>query len=394
MGLPASALSPAQLAAGLGAARGDLRALIATLRGDQWTGPYAPTLNPPLWEYGHIVWFQEHWCLRVKPGVDPHASPLLAPLAPSRARWVDWLYDSSRIPHAARWQAPVLSVAETHAWSDEVLAAVTAKLAGDPPPDDRYYAELALHHERMHTEAWWMMWQARAFAPPKALRLPPLGGGGALAFPGGTVTLGSAPGSNFVFDNEKWAHEAAHAAFEIDRRPVTHGEFAAFVNAGGYARPDLWSGAGREWLAGEGAQHPIYWRRDRGRWNVRRFDRWLALPESEAMMHVSRFEAEAYAAWRGARLPTVAEWMRGAGDAEFVPGSVWEWTATAFAPYPGFEADPYTDYSVPWFDGAYAELRGAGSFVTDPALARATFRNFYTPDRRDPFVGFRTAKSA
>jgi ergothioneine biosynthesis protein EgtB len=221
-------------------------------------------------------------------------------------------------------------------------------------------------------------------------QLPSFEEGGVLGLDAGKVTLGSPQGAGFVFDNEKWAHAVAHGAFEIDRRPVTNREFAEFIEAGGYTRPELWSDAGREWLAAAGARHPVYWRRERRGWQLRRFDRWVT-PEREPVIHVSRFEAEAYAAWRGRRLPTVAEWVRAAREPSFELGRCWEWTATEFGPYPGFSADPYADYSVPWFTG-HAELRGAGSWVTSPALARATYRNFYTPDRRDPFVGFRTAQ--
>lgn len=388
---PASRLDPAALAAALEAARRDLNALAGRLRADDWIGPYAPALNPPLWEYGHIVWFQEHWCLRLKPGVDWRASPLLAPLADSRMRWSDWLFDSARIPHAARWRAPLPPIEETRAYGAEVLAAVGARLASDPTPEARYFAELALHHERMHIEAWWMMWQARAFAPPSTPELPAFDEAGALAFDAGIVTLGSPRNAGFVFDNEKWAHAVAHGAFEIDRRPVTNREFAEFVDAGGYARPDLWSSAGRAWLAASSAKHPLYWRRERRGWQLRRFDRWIA-PEREPVIHVSRHEAEAFAVWRGRRLPTAAEWVRASAHPAFALGRCWEWTATAFGPYPEFSADPYADYSLPWFTG-HAELRGAGSWVTSAALARPTFRNFYTPDRRDPFVGFRTART-
>ena len=109
-------------------------------------------------------------------------------------------------------------------------------------------------------------------------------------------------------------------------------------------------------------------------------------------MHVSRAEAEAYATASGRRLPRAAEWLRASGDAAFVTGQCWEWTADTFAPYPGFSPDPYADYSVPWFDGRHAEVRGA-SWVTDARLARPGFRNFYTPERSDPFVGFRTART-
>lgn len=391
MPLPYSTRSPQDLAARLAEARAQLLALAATLPEDGWLGPQAEHLNPPLWELGHIAWFQEHWCLRLKPGRDPGESPLLAPLESSRQPWADWLYNSSRIPHAARWRAPLAPRDETLAWAAEVLQQVRARLIGAATPALRYFAELSLYHELMHIEAWWMMWQARGLRPPSVPALPALAARRALRLAAGRVALGSRQGEGFVFDNEKWAHEVSTGAFEIDARPVTNAEYLEFVEAGGYGESRHWSTEGRAWLAQSGARHPLYWREQDSAWQLRRFDAWLALPGAEPSIHVNRFEAEAFAAWRGRRLPTAAEWLRAAQAEGCVLGDCWEWTASPFEAYPGFEADAYADYSLPWF-GTHAELRGGGSWVTHAALRRLTFRNFYLPQRRDPFVGFRTAR--
>lgn len=391
MNLTHGGFAATELAAKLRSARRRLLALAETLPQDRWIGPYSPTVNPPLWELGHIAWFQEHWCLRLKPHTDPAASPLLEPLLPARRPWADWLYDSSRIPHAARWQAPLPSPAETLAYADEVLADVGAKLANGALENDlAYYAELSLYHELMHIEAWWMNWQALGLSPPEIPSLRRPSAAGALAFGAGRVVLGSARDAGFVFDNEKWAHEVDCGAFEIDAHPVTCGAFAAFVADGAYARPELWCAQGRRWLAQSGASHPTYWRRIAHGWEVRRFDRWIALDPGEPMMHVNRFEARAYCSWRARQLPSAAQWLRASADPRFERGCCWEWTRDTFAPYPGFAPDPYADYSLPWFH-THAEVRGAGSWVTDASLARATYRNFYLPERRDPFIGFRTA---
>ena len=379
MAPPASALSPAELLERLRAARARLVALAGTLPEEAWIGPFGENLNPPQWELGHIAWFQEHWCLRLKAGRDLRDSPLTGPLEPARRPWVDWLYDSSRIPHAARWRAPLPSRSETLAYAEEVLEAVAGKISGGAAqPDFLYYVELSLHHETMHTEAWWMMWQARGFRPPQVPQLPRLQGKRSLQFERSRVTLGAERGNGFVFDNEKWAHDVELAGFEIDARPVTNAEYAEFADAGG--------------------AHPVYWRRAEGRgtdttWQVRRFDCWIDLPRDEPVIHVSRDQAEAYATWRGRRLPSAAEWVRAAGDASFQLGRCWEWTSGMFTPYPGFSPDPYADYSAPWFH-THCELRGAGSWVTDALLARASYRNFFTAGRCDPFVGFRTARVA
>jgi len=369
-----STLSPQTLADALEGARRRLDALADSLPAEGWIGPYAPTLNPPLWEYGHVVWFQEHWCLRQKAGRAPDESPLTAPLEASRMDWADWRYNSSRIPHTARWQVPLPSPAETRAWGREVLEAVKAGLArGGDDPAFRYFCELSLHHESMHIEAWWMMWQSRGLRPPLRPELPRLADARPLRFGAAGVLLGSPQDAGFVFDNEKWAHPVEVDAFEIDARPVTNAEYAQHV--------------------AEGGTPPAHWRPAGAGWELRRFDQWIALPPDEPVMHVDRAQAEAYALAAGRRLPVAAEWLQASTRESFVLGRCWEWTADAFAPYPGFSVDPYADYSLPWFDGRHAEVRGAGSWVTDARLARASFRNFYTPERSDPFIGFRTARA-
>jgi iron(II)-dependent oxidoreductase len=250
---------------------------------------------------------------------------------------------------------------------------------------------------------------------------------------GGAFMLGAARGSGFVFDNEKWAHAVEVCPFRIARAPVTNVEFAAFVNEGGYAREELWSAAGWEWRQKNGAEHPIYWlRQEGGNWLVRRFDRLVSLENHLPVLHVSWHEAEAYCKWAGRRLPSEAEWEMAAsvtndGEKRKYPwgnesptseranldwramecievgalpagdsahgcrqmiGNVWEWVGDDFSPYPGFVIDPYKEYSAPWF-GNHKVLRG-GCWSTRCHLIRSTWRNFYTPDRRDVWAGFRT----
>jgi iron(II)-dependent oxidoreductase len=203
------------------------------------------------------------------------------------------------------------------------------------------------------------------------------------------MLLGAARGDErerFVFDNEKWGHEVEVAPFAIARACVTNEEFAAFVAAGGYLRRELWSEEGWRWRAARDARHPAYWRQDGCGWQERRFDAFVPLDADAPVRHVSAHEAEAYCAWAGRRLPTEAEWECAAGM--LASGDVWEWTASPFRPYPGFAADPYAEYSEPWF-GDHRVLRGS-SFATAPRLVHAKFRNFYKPQRVDMFVGFRT----
>ena len=376
---PVSGHTPDPLVARLAEARGRLRALIACLPPGGWMGPRAEHLNPPLWEYGHIVWFQERWCLRARPD---------GSFGPSLLDGADALYDSSNVPHDTRWDLPLPEPAAVDAYAARVAEAVSARLRGEFDEALAYFAVLSLYHELMHVEAWWMAFQNLGYAPPEL----PLAGNVApahqLAFAAGEVVLGSGTDAGFIFDNEKWRHAVEVAAFDIDAAPVAEAAFAAFVDAGGYARRECWSDAGWAWREAAGVRHPLYWRQANEGWLVRRFDRWMPLEMRAPVLHVNRFEAEAYAAWIGRRLPSAAQWVRAAAHPGFAWGMAWEWTRDAFAPYPGFSPDPYRDYSQPWFH-THWELRGGGP-VTDPALRRPGLRNFYLPHRRDPFAGFRT----
>ncbi|MHB1215736.1 MAG: selenoneine synthase SenA [Thiobacillus sp.] len=377
---PISRHTADQLITGLAQARGRLRALIDCLPADAWLGPHAGHLNPPLWEYGHIVWFQERWCLRARR--DGHfADSLLA--------GADTLYDSSSVAHVSRWDLPLLESAAVDDYAARVADAVAVRLRSEFNDEIAYFAELCRYHELMHVEAWWMAFQDRGYAPPARPDIAGTRSEQRLAFAGGEVELGSGADAGFIFDNEKWRHTVAVPAFDIDACPVSETAFAEFVDAGGYRNRAGWSDEGWAWRQASGAQHPLYWRWQHGGWQVRRFDRWAPLSADAPMLHVNRYEAEACAAWRGRSLPAAGQWLRAVGQPAFRWGTVWEWLREPFVPYPGFTPDPYQEYSQPWFH-THWELRGGGP-VTDPSLKRPGFRNFYLPHRRDPFAGFRTA---
>jgi iron(II)-dependent oxidoreductase len=424
--------SAAALAAALRGARDYTLGLYAHLSESQQRFPQIAIVNPPSWELGHIGWFQEFWCRRYRPE-DPAGVR-----TPSRIANADALWNSSTVPHATRWDLPLPAWPALHGYLDATLADTLEILAASRD-GERYYFELALYHEDMHAEALLMTLQSLALPAPPAFAEPrslvaataSSDASGDVAIPGGELALGTAHGTDerrFVFDNEKWAYVVHVAPFAIARCCVANREFAAFVADGGYARAELWSDAGRAWLAAAGRASPAYWRRDGSAWQARRFDRWRPLDPNAPVQHVSAFEAEAYCRWAGRRLPTEAEWecaarfglpanaddrpwatsegnanldaMVGApvaanAFADATPhrpaqmlGNVWEWTATPFGPYPGFAADPYADYSAPWF-GDHRVLRG-GSWATRARLVHHRFRNFYRPERHDPFVGFRT----
>lgn len=379
---PISGYTANQIIDRLASARRQLKALIDCLPDQAWLGPRAGHLNPPLWEYGHIVWFQERWCLRENPD---------GTCSPGMLAGVDALYDSSTVAHDSRWELPLLPPVAIDAYATRVTDAVTAKLHHTYNNELAYFAELCLYHELMHIEAWWMAFQNLGYAPPH-----PSGVSGNLPVPAkrlhldaGEASLGSGMDEGFIFDNEKWRHTVSVPDFDIDNIPVTEQVFAEFVDAGGYQQRSAWTDDGWAWRIANDADHPLYWKRHDGAWRVRRFDQWTPIVPNAPMLHVNQFEAAACAIWMGRQLPASSEWLRAAASPDFHRGTGWEWLRDCFAPYPGFTPDPYRDYSQPWFH-THMELRGGGPF-TDPAMKRVGFRNFYLPHRRDAFAGFRTA---
>jgi gamma-glutamyl hercynylcysteine S-oxide synthase len=400
--------------------------LVDDLTDEQLMGPRLSIVNPLLWEIAHVAWFQERWVLRHGLGE--------APVRPD----ADSLWDSGAIPHDTRWDLPLPSRAESLRYMATVQERVLEHLGhGDPDPELAYLVAYTVFHEDMHDEAFTYTRQTLAYpAPPlsaaRAAEGPAPGVSGDAAIPAGVLELGAAPDTGFVFDNEKWAHPVEVPGFRIARAAVTQGEFAAFVDDRGYSRDVLWDEAGRQWRHETGAVQPVYWQRGDAGWSRRDFCRWVPLEPARAMIHVSWHEAQAFCRWAGRRLPTEAEWERAAslaegphkrrfpwGDAAPRPehanldgralgclpasalpdgdsasgcrqmiGNVWEWTASTFAPYPGFTADMYRDYSEPWFF-THKVLRG-GCWATRSRLLRNTWRNFYPPHRRDVWAGFRT----
>ncbi|MBI3453693.1 MAG: ergothioneine biosynthesis protein EgtB [Rhodospirillales bacterium] len=422
-----------ELIAGLRAARARLLEVVAGLDGPRLMGPQIDIVNPVLWEIGHIGWFHEHWILR---GLDGR---------PPLIDGADALWDSSAVAHATRWSLPLPDLARTHAYLAEVERRLIARLDARPPDArDVYFYQLVARHEDMHVEALAYTRQTLAYPAPHFVgATPPPAAGpwpGDVAIPGGTWRLGSTSDEGFIFDNEKWAHPVEAAPFRIARAPVTNAEFAAFVDAGGYQNRQWWNEAGWAWRTETNAERPRYWLG--GKWQGlrwRRYDREEALPPHAPVTFLGWHEADAYCRWAGRRLPSEAEWEVAAagapnaggtglapikrrypwGDAPPTParvnlgfahdgladvaafadgdsafgcrqmlGNVWEWTASTFAPFPGFSPDPYKDYSQPWF-GTRKVLRG-GCWATAPRLARNGYRNFFTPDRTDVFAGFRT----
>lgn len=395
---------PGALGAALRASRADTLATFARFEAalPELLVPQADTLNPPRWELGHIGWFARHWLQRNPERhrgcqADPHA-----PRSPARAPDSDALFDSSRVAQHSRWQLP-LPPAEALRESLEAGLSQALQMLheGGISDDDLYFHRLVLAHEDMHHEA--ALYAAQALGLPDLPDLPDLAGAPqrwqprplvherrSLAFDAGPFEQGWG-GAGFAFDNELGGFTASLPASQIDSRVLSWGEFLPFVEAGGYGQPRWWCPTGRAWLQASGATAPRYLRGPA--WQVQCGGRWQALDLALPACHLNAFEAQAWCAWAGRRLPSEGEWERaavlsGQAGADFAWGDVWEWTACTFAPYPGFVVHPYRDYSEPWF-GSRRVLRGA-SFATQPRLRHLRYRNYFTPDRGDIFAGFRS----
>jgi gamma-glutamyl hercynylcysteine S-oxide synthase len=361
---------------------------------EQLTVPQRDTLNPPLWELGHVGWFQEFWIARNPLRFAGAAADPDAPRSSGVRPWSDTLYDSSKVPHATRWSLPLPDTAATRRDLASQLEG-TLDCLRDAGDDDAslYFFRLALLHEDMHHEAALYMAQSLGL-PIDDLRwqAPALQGDGRqLSFDAGRWPLGSA-GQGFSFDNELARHEVELPATRIDCRVLRWADYLPFVEAGGYSQPAWWSDAGAAWIQTQQPVAPRYLRREGLTWQQWRHGAWRTLDMSHPACHLTALEAEAWCRWAGRRLPTEAEWERAAIQApdDFEWGQVWEWTASPFLPYPGFEPHPYRDYSAPWF-GSRRVLRGA-SFMTQPRMRHPRYRNFFEAGRNDVPAGFRSCR--
>jgi gamma-glutamyl hercynylcysteine S-oxide synthase len=405
-------------------------ALVAHLDDDALERVHSPLMSPLVWDLGHIAAFEDLWLAHRRGGL-----PLLRPDLTD-------VYDAFETPRAERGELPYLRRAEALAH----LAAVrerTLALAAEGDVEGDVLHELVLRHEQQHTET--MLQTMQLAHLPAGVPLPDVA---ALAAPaltglelvdvrGGPFTLG-APEEGFAYDNERPRHEVDVPSFQIGVAPVTNGAFRAFVEGGGYARREWWTREAWAWKEEHDIERPAGWTADGREW---RMDRCEPLDPRKPVVHVSWFEADAFARAHRARLPTEAEWEKAAtwdrktrtarsqpwgeaGDEATVAaranvdqrafgtvpvgahpggaspvgclamiGDVWEWTASRFGGYRGFAAHPYREYSEVFFGGDYRVLRG-GSWATRARVATPTFRNWDHPQRRQIFAGLRIAKDA
>jgi ergothioneine biosynthesis protein EgtB len=391
MAADARRLAGAALADALRDARATTLARTMDQDDDAWRMPMQAGVNLVAWELGHLAWFAEFWILR-----GPHAAGadgFIDAARPPVIAGPDAVFDSARLAHAARWRTDLPSRVDLIARLATQLEACIDVIPLDEHDDAaNYFHRLALFHEDMHGEAFAWLRATLGWPAPAGAVLPSLPPPASLSIAGGAIALGRAPDEpGFAFDNEQLPFSVRVAPFEIDATPVRNAEFVRFVAAGGYDDAALWPGDAGAWRARHALSHPQRWRRAAaGDWQMRWFDRWQPLAPAAPVIHVSAWEAEAYCRWAKRRLPRAAEWECAARDPRFAWGhGVWEWTADAFRPYPGFVAGPYADYSRPWF-GDHRELRG-GAFATHERLHDPRYRNFFVADRNDVFAGFRTA---
>lgn len=398
------------------------------------TTQHDPLMSPLVWDLAHIGQQEDLWLLR---DGNTAAQGLLTAK-------VEKLYDAFEHPRASRVSLPLLGPGEARRFISEVRGRVFEALesATDERPQDLFSYVMVEQHEQQHVETMLATHQLRAGEsllgagaplPPGRLLRGDRKLSDAVLIPAGPFTLGvDGTREPWSLDNERPAHTVDVAAFRLARTPVTNADWQRFIDAGGYDDPACWSPRGWIHRVEANLERPLNWSADGSR---RRFGIVEEIPPDEPVQHICFFEAEAYAAWAGARLPTEQEWEKACawdpttnqrrrwpwGDAEWTPevanlggdglrpapvgaypagasaygieqmiGDVWEWTTSAFEPWPGFTPMLYADYSAPFFGGDYRVLRG-GSWAVGGASIRPSFRNWDHPIRRQIFCGLRLA---
>ncbi|GAA2526775.1 ergothioneine biosynthesis protein EgtB [Winogradskya humida] len=394
---------------------------------------HSPIMSPLVWDLAHVGNQEELWLVRDVGGREPVR------------RDIDELYDAFKHSRRDRTALPLLSPQEARKYVGQVRDKAMdvldrVRLDGSRLAADGFAFGMIVQHEQQHDETMLATHQLRLGAPVLEAPAPPQATSkitGEVLVPAGSFTMGTDT-EPWALDNERPAHAVHVDAFYIDAAPTTNGEYADFIAAGGYDEPSWWSERGWAHRQEAGLTAPQHWQRDGDGWAYTRFGRTQRIIDDEPVVHVCFFEAQAYATWAGKRLPTEPEWEKAArfdpatgrsrrypwgdeppetrhanlGQRHLAPapagaypegasplgvhqliGDVWEWVDSDFYGYPGFSMFPYEEYSQVFFGGDYKILRG-GSFGTDAAAVRGTFRNWDHPIRRQIFSGFRCARDA
>lgn len=413
--------------------------LVCALNDDDLRTQHDPLMSPISWDLGHIAHFEDVWLVEKLEGDGGDGEGLRG------------IYNPFEHPRATREGLPLPMRGEVLEYLGAVRRAALERIADLNPPEagasrlleSGFVFRMVLQHEYQHNETILQTLQLKKgepyrawprVTPPQQATLAPAPGE-MVRVPGGRFPLGTDDRSA-AYDNERPTHQREVAPFEIGAHPVTNGEYAAFVEAGGYRDRSVWSTEGWAWKLEKGLEAPLYWSRGEDGHTERFMDRTEALDHLKPVVHVCFWEAEAYATWAGLRLPTEAEWeiaaswSPGALQKRIYPwgdepptldranldaatfgttrigsyprgvsgygcwdmlGNVWEWTSSTFQPYPGYSTFPYPEYSEVFFGDEHRVLRG-GSWATRPGAIRNTFRNWDYPIRRQIFSGFRCAR--
>jgi gamma-glutamyl hercynylcysteine S-oxide synthase len=426
---PSGVLNAQDAAGALREARERTLALVASVSDDDLERVHSTLMSPLVWDLGHIAAFEDLWLVH-RFGDRPLLREELADV-----------YDAFETPRANRGKLALLGPAEAR----DYLVAVRERaldVIDERGVDDGVIHEMVIRHEHQHNET---MLQTLALARLSGYELPGTRvshaaptlartGFELIEVPAGGCTIG-APGERFAYDNERPRHRTDVRGYLIGRTPITNASYLTFVEGGGYERREWWSDEGWAWKEDYDISRPGCWTADlAAEWRLGSLE---PIEPQRPVVHVSWFEADAFARAHGARLPTEIEWEKAAtwdqeqGVARPLPwgndptiagvhanvdhhssaaapagafpagaspygclgmiGDVWEWTASDFDGYPGFAAYPYKQYSQVFFGDRFKVLRG-GSWATRARVATPSFRNWDFPQRRQIFAGFRLAK--
>jgi len=409
--------------------------LISRLSDEDLHQQHDPLMSPIIWDVGHIAHFEELWLTKNLDG-------------PIEFSEMPGLYNPFEHPRATRASLGLPTLAEMSERLREIRSHVLDRLDTvtfddrNPLLREGYVYNMVLQHEYQHNETILQTLQLKKGEPYRAPRSiafakRPTRNPEMISVEGGKVAIGT-DDRTAAYDNERPQHTVELRPFLIDRDPVSNARYIEFIADRGYEREELWSEAGRRWLVETGATAPKYWVRRGDHWMTRTMDLSATPDPVRPVCHVCYYEAEAFAAWDGKRLPTEFEWEAAASwdpstkqhrefpwgnsradsksanidqlsfdtapigtyDRNVSPagcygmiGDVWEWTSSDFHGYPGFQSFPYKEYSEEFFGSAYKVLRG-GSWATRPGAFRNSFRNWDYPIRRQIFSGFRCARDA